>query len=217
MGSSNILLTGFGPFGSWRQNPSGIIAESLDGYKIEENVIRTVVLPVSYKEAPNILNDAIASFAPTLVIATGLAGGRPNVAVERFAVNVMDFPFPDENGAQPIDESVIKDGPTAYLANIPLKAVVHAWQRAGICGYISNTAGTFVCNQVFYCAVHSSIMGGFGAGLIHLPSLPAESDSIERPVPTMEIDKQRETVLIAIKTILNHRGADLAFAGGAVN
>lgn len=217
MSQGKVLVTGFGPFGSYRKNPSGMIAESLDNYKIGGEMIRGVVLPVSRAKAPMMLMDALARFAPKVVIVTGLAGGRPNVAVERLAVNVLDFPMPDESGEQPVDEAIVENGPMAYRTNIPLKSVVKAWRQVGVGGYVSNTAGTFLCNQIFYCAMHASVQYGYCAGLIHLPSLPPESMDEVRPEPSMRLEEQRGAVLTAIETILQHSGSDAVFPAGAVS
>jgi pyroglutamyl-peptidase len=215
MSHFRVLVTGFGPFGSCQKNPSGAVAESVDHHEIGGDVIRGVVLPVSRTEAPVMLLDAVRQFTPEVVIVTGVASGRPNIAVERFAVNVLDFPFPDEGGEQPVDEAAVENGPVAYRASIPLKAVVKAWREVGIGGYVSNTAGTFLCNQIFYNVMHSSLRYGYRAGLIHLPSLPSESTRDVRPEPSMRLDEQRRAVLTAIETILQHSGNDISFPAGA--
>jgi len=93
---------------------------------------------------------------PDFVLLTGQAGGRPNVTVERVAINVMDSANPDNDGFKPEDEPVFEGAPDAYFSTIPIKEVVKAMRKAGIPAGISNTAGTYVCNTAMFTALHFS-------------------------------------------------------------
>ena len=80
----------------------------------------------------------------------GQAGGRPNITVERVAINQDDARIPDNEGAQPVDRTIFEDGPAAYFSTLPIKAMVRDMKAAFVPAAVSNTAGTFVCNHVMY-------------------------------------------------------------------
>lgn len=166
-----VLLTGFGPFGENRVNPSQLVIERLGG----------VILPVSAERTPRALGAAVDQRRPDALLMLGLAEQREEIQIERVAINVLDFRLPDNDGKQPVDVPVEPKGPAAYLSNVPVKAIVAAWSEAGIPGSVSNSAGTFCCNQVLYTALHR----GLRAGFIHLP--PLSKSSLEVMVRAAEI------------------------------
>jgi pyroglutamyl-peptidase len=134
---------------------------------------------------------------------------------------VRDFPTPDVDCLTPIDEPVLPDGPDAYITTLPIKAILSAWHTAGLPGYISNTAGTYVCNQTFYLACDAAKRSGARAGLVHIPTTPPTEASAlaqERdPVPTMELEPLRQAVELTIDISLRHSGKDLPLSSGAVS
>ena len=212
-----VLVTGFGSFAEHTDNPSGLLARAWNGRRLDDGEETIgVVLPVATERVGPALDDALAAARPRLVLALGLAPGRPAPALERIAVNVRDFPVPDIDGAQPVDVPVVPGGPDAYLADLPLKAILASWREAGLPGYISNTAGTYVCNQLFYLIAHHGRRAGFRAGLVHLPALPAAADA-GLPVPSMSLQWMERTVHTALAVAAGHTGPDLPLAGGAVS
>ena len=105
-----------------------------------------------------------------LVACTGLAGGRKELSLERVAINVDDARIPDNAGRQPIDLPVVAGGPDAYFTTLPIKAIQAALRGAGIPSEVSQTAGTFVCNHVFYGLMHAlRRQPGVRGGFIHVP------------------------------------------------
>jgi len=122
------------------------------------------------------LGELTMKATPLLLIALGLAGGRTALSIERVAINVDDARIADNAGQQPIDVAVTPDGPAAYFARLPIKQAVTAMRAAGVPAEVSNTAGTFVCNHVFYGLMHrlntvpawAQTRGGF----VHVPYLP---------------------------------------------
>jgi pyroglutamyl-peptidase len=174
----DVLVTGFEPFGTHAQNPSQLVAERLGG----------AVLPVSATRLAAALDSLIERHQPRLLIGLGLSAGRTMLAVERVGINVLEFPGPDNDGRQPSGEPIVPDGPAAYFATLPLATIVDRWQARGVPGYISNTAGTFCCNQALYLSLHKR-QPGMLAGFIHLPLLPEQAaESPDRQVPTMALD-----------------------------
>jgi len=216
----SVLLTGFGAFGDVRVNPSEQIAVALDGEQIAGHQVQSVVLPVATDRVPAALIEAIQVVKPDLILCLGVAPGRPAAALERVAVNVKDFPLPDIDGRSPIDEPVLPDGPAAYLGTVPAKAILSRWAKEQVPGYLSNTAGTYVCNQVFYLCSHHAHRLHIPAGLIHLPSTPGSISATrpgQSPPPTAQLDVLTRAVRLAIDVALTHQGSDLRVTAGALS
>ncbi|MBV4480592.1 pyroglutamyl-peptidase I [Pseudomonas khavaziana] len=168
-----VLLTGFEPFDNDLVNPSWEAARQLDGVQVVEGVrIVARCLPCAFATAGAYLAQLISELNPSMVIATGLAPGRSEMSIERVAININDARIPDNLGQQPIDTAVVVDGPAAYFSTLPIKAMVKALREAGVAAAVSQTAGTFVCNQVFYLLQHRLVGGGIRSGFIHIPSSP---------------------------------------------
>ena len=94
------------------------------------------------------------------MLCVGLAGGRAALSLERVAINLDDARIPDNAGQHPIDRPIVPGGPAAYFATLPIKAAVAALREAGLPASVSNTAGTFVCNHVFYGLMHLAATPG---------------------------------------------------------
>ncbi len=170
-----ILVTGFEPFGAHAVNPSEGLAKAVDGRQVGACAVRSLVLPVHHASADARMAGALEELEPGAVVHLGLAAGRARIAVERVAINVMDYEIPDTRGLQPRGEACIAGGPEAYFSTLPVDAIVEALRGAGVPAYLSNTAGTYVCNRTLYGTLHALARSGrpTGAGLIHLPLLPA--------------------------------------------
>jgi pyroglutamyl-peptidase len=172
-----VLVPGFEPFGGESINPSAEIARRLDGETIGRHRLVGAVLPVAFTDAPIALAQELDRYRPEFVFALGLAGGRAEIALERVAINLIDARIPDNSGLQPIDTAVLEDGPTAYFSSLPLKAMQARLQALDIPCVLSLSAGTFVCNQVFYWLGHllATEHPGASGGFIHLPWLPDQA------------------------------------------
>ncbi|WP_405125587.1 pyroglutamyl-peptidase I [Pseudomonas marginalis] len=164
-----VLLTGFEPFDQDLLNPSWEAVRQLDGVQLDDDV-RIVArrLPCAFATAGECLLQLISELRPAMVIATGLAPGRSEISIERVAINVNDARIPDNLGEQPIDTAVVVGGPAAYFSTLPIKAMARAVREAGIAVSVSQTAGTFVCNQVFYRLQHELAGTGVRSGFIHV-------------------------------------------------
>lgn len=211
-----VLLTGFEAFGEGDKNPTAEVVRLLNDTSTAGCRVVGEILPVTAAGAPEALRQAVFLHRPGLVISLGLANGRSILALERVAVNVLDFPIPDNEGHRPTDVPVVEDGPAAYLATLPIKAVLAAWNEAGLPGYVSNTAGTYVCNQTFYHSLHLSGKHGYRAGLIHVPYLPEQAARAEGGAPSMSLDLMRRAVELALEVSLQ-RSEDIALPAGALS
>jgi pyroglutamyl-peptidase len=165
-----VLVTGFEPFGGEHVNPSWEICGALPDTIAGQRVVKLRV-PCEFRRAIDVASAAIEQHDPALVICLGQAGGRSRLGVERVAINVDDARAPDNAGQQPIDEPIASDGPPAYFATLPVKAMVAAMRKAGVPAELSNTAGTYVCNHVMYGVLHflASSRRKARAGFIHVP------------------------------------------------
>jgi pyroglutamyl-peptidase len=182
------LVTGFDPFGGDKVNPSGLAVGRLKG-RIGGVEVATAELPTSYAHSTQALRSAIDKVRPDIVLCVGQAGGRTELCLERVAINVQDARIRDNDGSQPIDVPVVADGPAAYFSTLPIKACVAEMRRAGLPAVVSNTAGTFVCNHIFYALMNiidrqSSAMRG---GFLHIPYVP-EQASRAGGAPSMALD-----------------------------
>jgi pyroglutamyl-peptidase len=165
-----ILLTGFEPFGGDTTNPSWQVAQALHGERIEGARVEAVCLPTAFGAADAALGVALDRVRPQLVLCLGLAANRTALSVERLAINIDDARIPDNAGASPIDEPVVAGAPAAYFATLPIKAIVAALQEAGLPAEVSHSAGTFVCNHVFFALMHRlRRRRGVRGGFMHVP------------------------------------------------
>ena len=169
-----LLLTGFEPFGGDVHNPSQALVQAMDGAVVGGLRVVGVVLPCAFGAAPAVLQAALARWQPRLVLALGQAGGRAELSLERVAINLVDARIADNAGQQPIDVPVVDGGPAAYFSTLPIKPMVQALRAAGLPAGVSHTAGTFVCNQVFYVLQHL-LAGAVPAGFMHVPFLPEQA------------------------------------------
>lgn len=174
-----VLLTGFEPFNGATVNPAWEAVRSFKGWIDEDYMVEILQLPCVFGQANRVLCGAVDEIRPDIVLCVGQAGGRADLTVERVAINVDDAPIVDNDGQQPVDAPIAPDGPAAYFATLPVKAIVAALRERDLRASVSQTAGTFVCNHVFYGLMHhlqdKEVTGGF----IHVPYLPEQAASIE--------------------------------------
>jgi pyroglutamyl-peptidase len=196
-----VLVTGFEPFTPHKINPTEELARGLDGARLGAATVRGAVLPVHHAEAAPRVRELMASFAPDIVLHLGLAGGRARIALERVAVNVMDYAVPDNAGCQKTDEACDPGGPAAYFATLPLRAILARLTSAGIPAYVSDTAGTYLCNQTLYTTMNaiSAMPEPPRVGFIHVPLLPSMVAESRLDQPSMELGTMRRAVELAVE------------------
>ena len=206
-----VLLTGFDAFGGEALNPSWLAVKALHGRQILGRAVVAAQLPTVFDQSLVELDALLKKHQPALVICVGQAGGRNALSLERVAINVKDAHIPDNAASQPIDTPVVSGGPAAYFTTLPIKAMLAALQREGIAAEVSQTAGTFVCNHVFYGLMHAlatkrrlrHALGGF----VHVPFLP------EQGTPNMALDEMVRGLRLAVRCALLTRDDQLLSAG----
>jgi pyroglutamyl-peptidase len=199
-----VLLTGFEPFENEPINPSWEAVRALDGERIGDAVVVARQLPCVFGVAIDAMDALLRELEPAVAIAVGQAGGRMEMSVERVAINVDDARIADNAGAQPIDTVIAAQGPAAYFSTLPIKAIARDMRAAGVPAAVSQTAGTFVCNHVFYGLMHClATLGGAGVrgGFIHIPYLP-EQAARHPGQPSMSLEMMIRGIRQAVATTL---------------
>ncbi|MDB5361017.1 MAG: pcp [Rhodospirillales bacterium] len=211
-----ILVTGFDPFGGEPVNPAQEAILRLPAV-LGPHMIERRPLPTLFHRSLEALGDAVRTLRPDVLLCIGQAGGRTELTIERVAINVDDARIADNAGTTPIDRPIVPGGPAAYFTNLPLKAMVRALIDAGIPAKVSNTAGTFVCNHVFYGAMHlvATEFPALRAGFIHIPFLP-EQVARNPGQPSMAVETVVAGLLKAIEVAVG-RTDDIAVADGATH
>lgn len=211
-----VLVTGFDPFGGEPVNPALEAVMRLPTV-LESHTIERRPLPTMFHRSLAVLGDAVRTARPDILICVGQAGGRTELSIERVAINVDDARIADNAGAAPIDRPIVPGGPAAYFTNLPLKAITQALGAAGIPAKVSNTAGTFVCNHVFYGAMHlvATEFPVMRAGFIHIPYLP-EQIARNPGQPSMAVGTVFAGLMKAIEVTIG-RTDDIAVADGATH
>jgi pyroglutamyl-peptidase len=209
------LVTGFEPFDGDPVNPSGEALRRLPA-RIGELSLTTRLLPTAFGRSLAALEDAVATTMPDIVLGVGLAGGRAALSLERVAINLEDARIADNNATRPVDRPIVPGGPAAYFATLPIKAAVARLRAAGLPAMVSNTAGTFVCNHVFYGLMHlaATRRPAMRAGFLHVPFLP--SQALHRDgAPSMALGDIVRGIEI-ILAVAAERRDDIAAAEGAI-
>lgn len=166
-----LLVTGFEPFLSFTVNPTMKIVEELNEQQIGDFQIVGKTMSVDFKSSGNQLISLIKEIKPDAVISLGLAGGRSKITPERIAINVKDGEA-DNEGHAPRDEVIQPEGPAAYLSTLPIRSMVETLNELGYPAAISNTAGTYLCNNVMYEGLHYINENNLNipSGFIHIPA-----------------------------------------------
>ena len=186
-----LLITGFDPFGGESINPSWEAVQKLPDI-VGDFVLCKLQIPTVFDQAANCVLQQANEFGPDVILCVGQAGGRNAVTPERIAVNIRDARIVDNAGNQPQDALIIPDGPAAYFATVPVTSMVDAIQQMQLPADVSNSAGTFVCNDVLYTLLHHYANSDTKVGFIHVPYLP------EQGTPSMTLDQIVNALTAAI-------------------
>lgn len=187
-----LLITGFDPFGGGAVNPSWLAVERLPE-QIGDFTLCKLGIPTIFAEAARLVLTKAAEFQPDVILCIGLAGGRDAVTPERIAVNIRDARIADNAGNQPRGEFVVPGGPAAYFATVPVEEMAQAIREVWVPGAVSNTAGTFVCNDVMYTLLHHYAGTEVKVGFIHVPQIPEQGE------PSLTLDRTVAALTAAIK------------------
>lgn len=198
-----VLVTGFAPFGGETLNPAYEAVKALPE-RIGGAEICKLELPVEFGGAEDTLACALETHRPDLVLCVGQAGGYAGLGIERVAINLRDAAMPDNAGKQPAEEPVRADGPVAYFSNLPVKAMAETLRAAGIPAFVSNTAGTYVCNDIMYTLFYliQRRFPGIRGGFIHVPYAPEQAACKPQGTPSMSLTEIARGLELAIQAAL---------------
>jgi pyroglutamyl-peptidase len=210
-----VLVSGFEPFGGEQINPSWLVAQALAEAPPPGLKVLALQLSTAFDASASVLKKALARHAPDAVVCLGQAGGRAALSFERIAINLNDAPIADNAGHQPREEAIAQRGPAAYWSTLPIRSMAQAALDAGVAAELSNTAGTFVCNHVFYALMRvlarkSGVCGGF----VHVPFLPEQTQSAPS-MPLAQMVRGMQAALSALNT-LTAQGSTSALHSGRI-
>ena len=195
-----ILVTGFTPFGGEKINPSWEAVRRLPDHVGGAEIVKREI-PTEFDASGAVLHGLLEQLRPDAVLCVGQYGGASCIRVERVAVNLRDARIADNAGRQPADEPVVAGAPDAYFASIPTRRIVDALRERDIPAQLSYSAGTFVCNNLLYCALHESTQRypALRCGFVHVPFLPEQAR--DGGAPSMSLKLMTEALTAAIGVI----------------
>jgi pyroglutamyl-peptidase len=209
-----VILTGFEPFADFQVNPSWEAAKALDGQKAGSFQVKSLQIPLRYREIKRAIEGIIDSQSPAIVVSLGQSY-RPVISVEKVALNIADLGEATvlyNCGTRPIAEILEPKAPGAYFTTLPAQMILSELRRNSVPAEISYHAGTFGCNQLFFHMMHKIIGDGLDTlgGFIHVPCLPSQAVQLQearrRTVPCMELERIVEAIRIAVKTTIDSMG-----------
>lgn len=196
-----ILLTAFEPFGGETTNAALEAVRRVNAPSGTE--LHKLTVPTVFGACVSVVTEAIDGLCPDAIVCVGQAAGRSAITPERVAVNLMDARIADNAGKQPVDEPIERGGPAAYFSTLPIKRMCEAIRAKGIAAEVSNSAGTYVCNNLMYGALHALAVRNRNVpcGFVHVPCTPAQAALHKPPLASMETDaiaKGLEAALAAL-------------------
>lgn len=190
--TKRLLITGFDPFGGETVNPAWEAIKLLP-QQIGPYVLKKLQIPTVFGVGAQAVLDVAKAYQPDVIVCVGQAGGRDAITPERIAVNIRDAKIPDNAGYQPNGERIAPLGPAAYFSTVDVDAMARAAKAEGFPAAVSNNAGAFVCNDVFYSLLHHYDCASVKVGFIHVPWLPQQGT----PALPLEITVAALTTILA--------------------
>lgn len=212
--TTKVLVSGFGPYGGMSVNPTELLVAEAQGFDLEGIEVRPVLLPVDYDGCARRLVEEVGRLSPDVVVSCGLYPGRTAVTPERVGVNAKDTaaedPIGDNNGRRPVDEPVDPAGPDALFSLLPYRRIVDSLKAAGIPAFVSNSAGTFICNNTFYGLMNHVKTHDLpvAAGFVHFPA--STEMAVERPtMPSLPMPVMVEALRMIVRIAAEERQAKI--------
>lgn len=199
----SVLLFGYSPFLEFDENPSQIVAEKLDGQKIRDNEIKSIILPVDYSKVENLILDAINKYDPALIIGLGLAPGRSKITIEKIAINYIHSDVADNAGNSLNGELIDMDQSDGIFSTLPVELICKRLNSEGIPSSISLSAGGYLCNYAMFIIAREAKKLGIKGGFIHIPCHDGFiSKNPKKEYPSMDLNMIFNAIKLAIDTSL---------------
>ena len=196
-----IILTGFEPFGKSDVNPSILACQEYDNERIGEYIVQSFEIPLIFSRIKDEIITLITK-NPVAIICMGQSP-RAVISLERVAINIADVSKTAYNcDTKPTDEILEIDDPAGYFTTLPIRQIKEKLEKEKIPCEISNSAGTFGCNQIFYHLMHNLAKRDLTipAGFIHVPSLPEQV--IGKNMPSMSLNTIKNGLKIILQTLI---------------
>ena len=188
-----LILTGFEPYDKYKENPSLQLL-----HKIERNNLRRIEVPVSYQKA-KMKAEEIINLNPSAVVSFGFSPSSSTIKVEALAINVMHADIPDNEGFIAKRMKIYEDGDKCYFSSAPFYDIADRMKSAGIKPKVSFSAGTYVCNTLYYSLLYNAKKRGLNIPIafIHIPPPKefAEKMGLKSSIDFEEIQRGAEMAI----------------------
>jgi pyroglutamyl-peptidase len=198
-----VVIFGFGPFLEYKENPSGLIAQLLNGGEIAGQRMKGVTLPTEYSRIEELIVAALNREKPTLALGLGLAASRNVVTPEKIAVNYKHSKEPDNTGKIILGERIDTNQPDGLFTNFPVEGLVEELNRRGVPSSLSLSAGAYLCNNAMFLIVREAHKAGFSGGFIHIPLHAEYAAKEQKNLPSLPLNLIKKGVEISIEYILS--------------
>ncbi|MCH1772283.1 MAG: pyroglutamyl-peptidase I [Saccharolobus sp.] len=207
-----VLLFGFEPFLEYKENPSQLIVEALNGSTMLKEEVKGVILPVEYEKIEDVIVTKIREMKPILTLGIGLAPGRTKITPEKIAINYRYSREADNSGKRYRGEKIDPLGQDGIFTNIPVEDLVDYLNNNGIPAELSLTAGSYLCNNAMYIIIRESKKYNSLGGFIHVPLHESYAARIQRPIPSMSLDTMIRGIRLSIEFILTNKKENLTLS-----
>lgn len=152
MARPRVLITGFGPFPGFADNPSAWLVETLaKQQQTPEFVLDPRVLPTEWEEVA-LIPRLYQALQPSVVIHFGVSRRATGFSIEKSAHNRMARKF-DARGALPEGSTIREGGLLRFNTLFPAAALAAHLRRNGLPAVTSRSAGSYLCNFLYYHAL----------------------------------------------------------------
>ncbi len=193
-----VLISGFEPFGGRDTNPTALLIKALENSEISfpaRMTVDQILLPVTFENSFHVLNQKIKSYNPDIIISFGQAAKRDSIELEIKALNRIDADISDNAGIKPQDQLINPNGEDFYLSTLPIQGIETALKNASVPVKLSNSAGTYVCNYLFYRLMETNQDTSRLCGFIHVPLLPGQTKDDEPTLPFHDLKRALTVIL----------------------
>jgi pyroglutamyl-peptidase len=200
MNKPSVLLTGFNPFGESPVNSSEVVVRSFAARRGARPWLITHILRTEFAAAGREIAELLSVHRPDVCLCLGLHEGAECVVIERCAFNLDDATIADNAGLRPGRREIIVGGEERYRSTLPIEMIAPMLERHGIPYQFSDSAGSFVCNHVFYMAASEAnrLSLPTKVGFIHLPPI-VEAGGLGHGMPVARLIEAVELCLEACR------------------
>lgn len=196
-----VLISGFEAFDGRSINPTQKLIEAIQSQEVdhpEEIELKGILLPVRFLDSYDILKKQVDHFNPDVILSFGLAAGRASIELEEVAMNLINSTTPDNGGVIIENAPITINGAASYASTLPLQGIEGKLKEHGLPAKISNSAGTFVCNYLFYKMMEDNQTTQRLCGFIHVPLL---TEQVEDNSPSIEFHELKKGVTVILNYI----------------